>query len=89
MTDLWFIVHLFGALASIFLLYVVLKLKNNNYSYLLVLTTICATLSIIARCFYITQTSEDGLLLAAKMEYLGKCYANCCSLLFVMRFLLL
>ena len=87
MTDLWFIVHLFGALASIFLLYVVLKLKNNNYSYLLVLTTICATLSIIARCFYITQTSEDGLLLAAKMEYLGKCYANCCSLLFVMRFL--
>ena len=87
MTDLWFGIHLLGTLASIFLLYVVLKQKNNKYGYLLILTTICATFSMIARCFYITQTSGDGLLLAAKMEYLGKCYVNCFALLFVVRFL--
>ena len=87
MTDLWFGIHLLGTLSSIFLLYIVLKQKNNKYTYLLAMPSVCTTLIMIARCFYITQTSESALLLTAKLEYIGKCYVNCCALLFVVRFL--
>lgn len=81
----WFILHMFGVFIAFSLLVIVSQKEDTNYKSELLLTIACCLVALVAKCIYIVGGQEETLLILGKMEYLGKCFANYCALMFILR----
>lgn len=81
----WLSLHIFGIFACIFLLLVVSQKEDTNYKSEILLTIACCLVTLVSKSIYIVGGQEETLLAVGKLEYLGKCFANYCVLLFLLR----
>lgn len=81
----WLSLHIFGVFVTIALLLIVSQKEDTNYKSELLLTIGCCLVTLVAKSIYIIGGSEETLLAIGKLEYLGKCFANFCVLLFILR----
>lgn len=82
----WLVLHFAAVVASVVMLDVVLSQKGNQYRMYLCMTSVCCIVALISKCFGLMGVEYREMLLALKMEYLGKCFANFFSLVFIIRF---
>ena len=80
----WLTLHIFGVFVTIALLLIVSQKEDTNYKSELLLTIACCLVTLVAKSIYIVGGSEETLLAIGKLEYLGKCFANFCVLLFIL-----
>ena len=81
----WLSLHIFGVFVTIALLLILSQKEDTNYKSELLLTIGCCLVTLVAKSIYIIGGSEETLLAIGKLEYLGKCFANFCVLLFILR----
>lgn len=81
----WMVLHIFGALVTVYLLSVVSSKQDTNYKCELLLTVACCMVALVAKCIYIAGGSKETMLAIGKLEYLGKGFANFCILSFLIR----
>lgn len=81
----WLSLHIFGIFVTIFLLIIISNKEDINYKSELLLTIACCLVTLVSKSIYIVGGSEETLLAIGKIEYLGKCFANYCVLLFMLR----
>ena len=82
--NLWFGLHIVGLIAMIALLYAIMQKRDCKYKTYMMFTILCGICALVGRCLYITSEDLSGLMVANKMEYLGKCFANYFALLFIL-----
>lgn len=81
----WLALHIFGVFVALALLVIVCRKEDTNYKCELVLAFSCCLVTLVAKSFYIMGGDEETLLALGKLEYLGKCFANYCALMFLLR----
>ena len=81
----WLSLHIFGVFVALTLLMIVCRKEDTNYKCELVLAFSCCLVTLVAKSFYIMGGDEETLLALGKLEYLGKCFANYCALMFLLR----
>ena len=81
----WLILHLFGVFIAFALLVIISRKEDTTYKSELLLTIACCLVTLVAKSIYIVGGSKETLLAIGKLEYLGKCFANYCALLFIIR----
>lgn len=81
----WLSLHLFGVFIIFALLVIVAQKEDTTYKSELLLTIACCLVTLVAKSIYIVGGSRETLLTIGKMEYLGKCFANYCALMFILR----
>lgn len=81
----WLTLHLFGVFITFVLLVIVAQKEDTTYKSELLLTIACCLVTLVAKSIYIVGGSRETLLAIGKMEYLGKCFANYCALMFILR----
>lgn len=81
----WFILHILGVFIAFSLLVIVSQKEDTNYKSELLLTIACCLVTLVAKSIYIVGGQEETLIILGKMEYLGKCFANYCALMFILR----
>lgn len=81
----WLALHMFGVLVAFILLVIVFKKEDTNYKSELILTIVCCLVTLVAKCTYIVGGQTETMVVIGKMEYLGKCFANFCALMFILR----
>ena len=82
----WLGIHCVAVVASVIMLATILSKKGNEYRNYLCLTSVCCIVALTSKCFGIVGVEYREMLIALKMEYLGKCFAIFFSLLFIIRF---
>lgn len=85
MPYIWLGLHIFGCLIVFVLLGIVIDKKDNEFKNELLLSVACCQIALVAKCLYIVSSVEEVLIVLAKMEYLGKCFAVFCALLFLIK----
>ena len=70
----WLVLHIFGALVTVYLLSVVSSKQDTNYKSELLLTVACCMVALVAKCIYIAGGSKETMLAIGKLEYLGTAY---------------
>lgn len=86
MQSVWLGIHIVGALVSLGLLISIAYRENTEYKMPLMLTIVCAIVALVAKSLYIASDNLYEMIGLAKMEYLGKCYANYFALSFILKF---
>lgn len=81
----WLTLHLFGVFIAFALLVIISRKEDTTYKSELLLTIACCLVTLVAKSIYIVGGSKETLLAVGKLEYLGKCFANFCALMFIMR----
>ena len=81
----WLTLHMFGVFISFALLVIIAQKKDTTYKSELLLTIACCLVTLVAKTIYIVGGGKETLLTIGKLEYLGKCFANYCALMFIMR----
>ena len=81
----WLILHIFGVIVAFALLITVAGKEETRYKAPLLLAIVCCLVTLVSKCLYIMGGSEETLLALGKLEYLGKCFANYCCLMFMIR----
>lgn len=81
----WLTLHLFGVFIAFALLVIISRKEDTTYKSELLLTIACCLVTLVAKSIYIVGGSKETLLAVGKLEYLGKCFANYCALMFIMR----
>lgn len=81
----WLALHIFGVFVALALLVIVCRKEDTDYKCELVLAFSCCLVTLVAKSFYIMGGDEETLLALGKLEYLGKCFANYCALMFLLR----
>ena len=81
----WLSLHLFGVFITFALLVIVSQKEDTTYKSELLLTIACCLVTLVAKSIYIVGGSRETLLTIGKLEYLGKCFANYCALMFILR----
>lgn len=81
----WLALHVLGIFIAFALLIIVFRKEDTNYKTELILAIACCLVTLVAKSLYIVGGSEETLLALGKLEYLGKCFANYCALMFVLR----
>lgn len=81
----WFALHIFGVLIAFALLVIVSRKEDTDYKSDLILAIACCLVALVSKCIYIMGGSEETLVALGKMEYLGKCFANYCALMFMLK----
>lgn len=85
MAAAWLALHIFGVFVALALLVIVCRKEDTNYKCELVLAFSCCLVTLVAKSFCIMGGDEETLLALGKLEYLGKCFANYCALMFLLR----
>ena len=85
MSYAWLGIHILGAIVCFILLIWVAGKEETDFKSTMVLSVGCCFITLISRCLYILADSLEALVLAAKMEYLGKCFVNFFALVFLLR----
>ena len=81
----WLALHMFGVFISFALLVIISQKEDATYKSELLLTIACCLVALVAKTIYIVGGGKETLLTIGKLEYLGKCFANYCALMFIMR----
>lgn len=81
----WLTLHMFGVFISFALLVIISQKEDTTYKSELLLTIACCLVTLVAKTIYIVGGGTETLLTIGKLEYLGKCFANYCALMFIMR----
>lgn len=81
----WLALHVLGIFIAFALLIIVFRKEDTNYKAELILAIACCLVTLVAKSLYIVGGSEETLLALGKLEYLGKCFATYCALMFVLR----
>ena len=71
----WLGIHCVAVVASVIMLATILSKKGNEYRNYLCLTSVCCIVALTSKCFGIVGVEYREMLIALKMEYLGKCFA--------------
>ncbi len=81
----WLAIHIFGVFIAFGLLVIVARKEDTEYKSELLLTIACCLVTLVAKSIYIVGGSKETLIAVGKLEYLGKCFANYCALMFMVR----
>lgn len=81
----WLALHILGVFIAFALLIIIFRKEDTNYKTELILAIACCLVTLIAKSLYIIGGSEETMLALGKLEYLGKCFANYCALMFILR----
>ena len=84
--DLWLGAHVFGLACTVFLSYVLMQKRKGEFRSFLLMSVLCCITALTGKCFGIMAQNSRELLLALKMEYLGKCFVNFSALVFIVRY---
>jgi signal transduction histidine kinase/ActR/RegA family two-component response regulator len=82
----WLGIHIVGVFVLFALLISVLQTQETAYKSALLLTVVCSIVICISRCLYIVSDTRETLLAFCKMEYLGKCFAPFCLVVFIIQY---
>ena len=85
MSYIWLGIHVFGCFLAFVFLYMVIHKGNSDFKNELLLAVVCCLITLVAKSLYIVSDSEEAQIVLAKMEYLGKCFANYCAILFLIK----
>lgn len=79
----WLALHILGCGIVFALIYVVIDKEDTDLKNELLLAVACCLVTLVAKSLYIIAETEEAMFLLAKVEYIGKCFANYCALLFI------
>lgn len=85
MSLFWLGIHMIGCAVVFGFLFFVIDAENSDFKNELLLTAVCCLLSLFAKNLYLLAHSKETLIVLAKVEYLGKCFANYYALLFLVK----
>ena len=86
MQIIWLGIHVIGVIIAFGLLFSVMSKQNLEYKTWLIMTIVCCLIALTAKSCFIVAKDLREMLAFAKMEYMGKCFANYCALLFILQY---
>ena len=86
MQTIWLGIHVIGVIIAFGLLFSVISKQNFEYKTWLMMTIVCCLIALTAKSCFIVAKDLRELLAFAKMEYMGKCFANYCAILFILQY---
>lgn len=83
---IWLGIHIFGVIIAFALLFSVISKQNLEYKAWLILTVVCCLMALTAKSLFIVADDFREMVVLAKLEYMGKCFANYYALLFILQY---
>ena len=86
MQIIWLGIHVIGVIIAFGLLFSVMSKQNLEYKTWLLMTIVCCLMALTAKSCFIVAEDFRELVVLAKMEYMGKCFANYYAILFILQY---
>lgn len=85
MAFIWLGLHIIGCLVVVGFIFLVIDKESADFKNELLLTAACCMVSLVAKNLYLLAHSQEALMVLAKVEYLGKCFASYYAFLFLLK----